>query len=68
MGLPKWVFVCVGGSLVFCSIAEGLHVDKATKPHVPQQEYFPVSTASLTYLVSGTTTNGVIFASGDRIS
>ena len=67
MGFPRWAFEYVCGFLVCCAIAEGLHVDKATKPHIPHQEFFPVSTSNLTYTVSATTANGLSFASGDRI-
>lgn len=67
MGFPRWVFVYIGGFLVYCPIAEGLHVDKATKPHVPHQEFFSVSASNLTYQVSATTANGLSFVSGDRI-
>ena len=66
MGFPRWVIIYVGGSLVYCTVAEGLHVDKASKPHIPHPEYFSVSTSNLTYFVSGTTANGAVFASGDQ--
>ena len=29
MEMPKWILVYMGGSLIFCNLAEGLYVDKA---------------------------------------
>ena len=59
-----WVFV--GGALVYCVVAEGLHIEKAPEPHIPHVAYSSASTKDLTYLVSATTANRVLFARGDR--
>ena len=67
MEMPKWILIYMGGSLIFYNLAEGLHVDKAREPHIPHVEYFSVSTANLTYMVSNTTANGFTFVSGDRV-
>jgi hypothetical protein len=67
MGMPKWVFIYIGGSLILCNLGEGLHVEKAREPHIPHVEYISVSTANLTYAVSSTTANGFTFVSGDRV-
>jgi hypothetical protein len=67
MEIPKWMFIYVGGSLVFCNLGEGLHVEKAREPHIPHVEYISVSTASSTRTVSNTTANGFTSVSGDRV-
>ena len=59
-----WFFV--SGVLVYSIVAEGLHVDKVAKPHIPHEVYVSASTKDLTYFVSATTANGVVFASGDQ--
>ena len=60
------LYSCLLGSLVCGFVVEGLHVDKASKPHIPHQAYVSASTKDLAYFVSGTTANGMVFASGDQ--
>ena len=43
--------------LVVSILIEGLHVDSASKPHPPHQEYYSPSASNLTYAVSASTTS-----------
>ena len=54
------VLISVGGALVFSMTAEGLHVDKAQRPHIPHQVYVFASTSDLFYTISFTTAPGSV--------
>ena len=51
--LPILVGFLASGILV-----EGLHVDKASQPHIPHHIYFSASTSNLTFTVTAATTSG----------
>jgi hypothetical protein len=65
MEFPRWVTLIIGGQLVYVCVAEGMHVEKAKEPHIPEVVYATASTKDLTYFVSGTTA-GTLAISGDR--
>ena len=66
MEFPRWVAVIVGGQLIYVCMSEGLHIEKAKEPHIPEITYTSASTKDLTYMISGTTA-GTVALSGDRL-